>query len=187
MTAHDAPAREGHGMSKAKRPFLALNVALVTVSDRRTRADDTSGDLLRERLEGAGHRVVRRDILREDLRALRAHLRTCIEDSDVHAVIVSGGTGITRHDIAPEALQPLVTRPIPGFGELFRMLSYAEIGAATIQSRAEAAIAGDTVIFLLPGSTNACRLAMDKIVLEQLNATTGPCNLVGLLTPARKE
>ena len=174
-------------MSKRKGPFVALNVALITLSERRTRADDTSGDLLQERLETAGHRVVQRDILREDLDALRTQLRACIDDAGIQVVIVSGGTGITRHDIAPEALQPLITRPIPGFGELFRALSYAEIGASTIQSRAEAAIAGDTVIFLLPGSTHACRLAMDKIVLDQLDATTGPCNLVGQLSRPREE
>ena len=174
-------------MSKRKGPFVALNAALITVSARRTRADDSSGDLLQERLETAGHRVVQRDILGEDLDTLRAHLRTCIADAGIQVVIVNGGTGITRHDIAPEALQPLVTRPIPGFGELFRALSYADIGTSTIQSRAEAAIADGTVIFLLPGSTNACRLAMDKIVLEQLDATTGPCNLVGLLSHPREE
>ena len=174
-------------MSKRKGPFVALNAALITVSARRTRADDTSGDLLQERLETAGHRVVQRDILGEDLDTLRAHLRTCIADAGIQVVIVNGGTGITRHDIAPEALQPLVTRPIPGFGELFRALSYADIGTSAIQSRAEAAIAGDTVIFLLPGSTNACRLAMDKIILAQLDATTGPCNLAGHLSRLREE
>lgn len=174
-------------MNKRKGPFVALNVALITLSERRTRADDTSGDLLQERLESAGHRVLQRHILREDLLALRAQLRTCIDAADVQVVIVSGGTGITEHDIAPEALQPLITRPIPGFGELFRMLSYAEIGASAIQSRAEAAIADATVIFLLPGSTNACRLAMDKIILEQLDANTGPCNLVGHLSRPREE
>ncbi len=174
-------------MSKRKGPFVALNVALITLSDRRTRADDTSGDLLQERLETAGHRVVQRDILREDLDALGTQLRACIADTGIQVVIVSGGTGITHHDVAPEALQPLITRPIPGFGELFRTLSYAEIGASTIQSRAEAAVADGTVIFLLPGSTNACRLAMDKIILPQLDATTGPCNLVGLLSRPREE
>ena len=174
-------------MSKRKGPFVALNVALITLSERRTRADDTSGDLLQERLESAGHRVVQRHILREDLLTLRAQLRAYIDDADVQVVIVCGGTGITQHDISPEALQPLITRPIPGFGELFRTLSYAEIGASTIQSRAEAAMADGTVIFLLPGSTNACRLAMDMIILQQLDATTGPCNLVGQLSHPREE
>ena len=174
-------------MSKTKGPFVALHVALITLSDRRTRADDTSGDLLQERLEAAGHRVVQRHLQREDLHALRARLRACIDDAAIHAVIVSGGTGIGQYDIAPEALQPLITRPIPGFGELFRTLSYTEIGTATIQSRAAAAMAGDTVIFLLPGSTSACRLAMDRIILPQLDAATGPCNLVGHRTHPRKE
>jgi molybdenum cofactor biosynthesis protein B len=174
-------------MSRNKGPFVALKVALITLSERRTPADDTSGDLLQERLESAGHKVVQRHILREDLDTLRAQLRACIADAGIQAVIVSGGTGITQHDMAPEALQPLITRSIPGFGELFRMLSYAEIGASTIQSRAEAAIADGTAIFLLPGSTSACRLAMDKIILPQLDATTGPCNLVGQLARPREE
>ena len=173
-------------MKKNKGPFVPLNAALITVSTRRTRADDSSGDLVQERLESAGHRVARRDILGEDIDTLRAHLRACIAAADIQVVIANGGTGITPHDIAPEALQPLITRPIPGFGELFRALSYADIGTSTIQSRAEAAIADGTVIFLLPGSTNACRLAMDKIILEQLDATTGPCNLVGQLTRVRE-
>ena len=174
-------------MSKNKGPFIPLNTALITLSARRTRADDSSGDLLQERLETAGHRVVQRDILREGLDVLRALLRAHIDNAGIQVVIVNGGTGTTRHDIAPEALQPLITRPIPGFGELFRQLSYADIGTSSIQSRAEAALAGDTVIFLLPGSTNACRLAMDNIILEQLDATTGPCNLVEQLTRPREE
>ena len=174
-------------MSKPKGPFVALNVALITVSARRTRADDTSGDLLQERLETAGHRVVQRQIVGEDLTTLRAQLRNHIDAAGIQVIIVNGGTGITQHDIAPEALQPLITRPIPGFGEVFRMLSYTEIGASTIQSRATAAMADGTAIFLLPGSTNACRLAMDKIILPQLDATTGPCNLVTQLSQTREE
>jgi molybdenum cofactor biosynthesis protein B len=164
-----------------------LNVAVLTLSDTRTRADDTSGDLLQERLESAGHQVVHRALLREDLEALREQFRRWVADAAVDVIIATGGTGMTRRDITPEAVQPLITKPIPGFGELFRMLSYAEIGTSTIQSRAAAGIADGTVIFLLPGSTHACRLAMDKIILSQLDATHRPCNLVELLPRIRQE
>ena len=168
-------------MSKSSRPFVPLNVAILTLSSKRARADDTSGDLIQERLETAGHRVVQRALLSESLDALRDQLRAWIADAGIDVIISNGGTGIAQHDIAPQALQPLITQAIPGFGELFRMLSYADIGTSTIQSRAEAAVAGDTVVFLIPGSTNACRLAMDKIILSQLDASHRPCNLVGLL------
>lgn len=168
-------------MSKPSRPFVPLNVAILTLSSKRTRADDTSGDLIQERLETAGHRVVQRALLSESLDALRDQLRAWIADAGIDVIICNGGTGIAQHDIAPQALQPFITQAIPGFGELFRMLSYADIGTSTIQSRAEAAVAGDTVVFLIPGSTNACRLAMDKIILSQLDASHRPCNLVGLL------
>ena len=168
-------------MSKLQRPFVPLNVAILTLSNTRTRADDTSGDLIQERLETAGHRVAQRTLLPEVMQTLHDQLRSWIADAGIDVIISNGGTGITQHDIAPQALQPFITQSIPGFGELFRMLSYADIGTSTIQSRAEAAVAGDTVVFLIPGSTNACRLAMEKIILSQLDATQRPCNLVGLL------
>ena len=168
-------------MSKPQRPFVPLNVALLTLSNTRTRADDTSGDLIQERLETAGHRVAQRTILPEVMQTLHDQLRGWIADAGIDVIISNGGTGITQHDIAPQALQPFITQSIPGFGELFRMLSYTDIGTSTIQSRAEAAVAGSTVVFLIPGSTNACRLAMDKIILSQLDASHRPCNLVGLL------
>lgn len=168
-------------MSKLHRPFVPLNVAILTLSNARTRADDTSGDLIQKCLETAGHRVVQRTLLPEVMDTLRAQLLAWIADTGIDVIISNGGTGITQHDIAPQALQPFITQSIPGFGELFRMLSYADIGTSTIQSRAEAAVAGGTVVFLIPGSTNACRLAMEKIILSQLDATHRPCNLVGLL------
>ena len=168
-------------MSKPQRPFVPLNVAILTLSNTRTRADDTSGDLIQERLETAGHGVVQRALLPETMDMLRDRLRAWIADAGIDVIISNGGTGITQHDIAPQALQPFITQSIPGFGELFRMLSYADIGTSTIQSRAEAAVAGGTVVFLIPGSTPACRLAMDKIILSQLDASHRPCNLVGLL------
>lgn len=166
---------------KAKGPFVSLNIAVLTVSDKRTRADDTSGDLVQERLETAGHKVTSRAILKEDMEALRAQVRAWVADKGVDAVISTGGTGLTKRDVTPEAVTPLLTKPIPGFGELFRWLSYEEIGTSTIESRAFAGVAGDTLVFCLPGSTGACRTAMDKIILPQLNSTSGPCNLAEML------
>ena len=175
-------------MSKAARPFVPLNVAVLTLSDTRTPDNDTSGDLIEERLTAAGHRVAARAIVREDLDKLRARFKGWIDDPGVDVIIATGGTGMTQRDLTPEATAPLIAKRIPGFGELFRMLSYAEIGTATIQSRADAGItANGTVIFMLPGSTNACRLGMDKIILSQLDASYRPCNLVELLPRIRHE
>lgn len=172
---------------KPKGPFVPLNVAVLTVSDTRTRANDTSGDRIQERLETAGHKVASRLILKDEVEVLRAQLRTWIADSNVDAIISTGGTGLTRRDVTPEAATPLITKPIPGFGELFRWLSYEEIGTSTIESRAFAGVAGDTLLFCLPGSTGACRLAMDKIILPQLDASTPPCNLTDMLPRIRHE
>ncbi len=174
-------------MAKSKQPFVPLNVAVLTVSDTRTPATDSSGDLIQERLTGAGHRVVNRLILRDEIEALRSRFRAWIADPGVDVVIATGGTGLTRRDITPEAVGPLITKPIPGFGELFRWLSYEEIGTSTIESRALAGIADDTIVFLLPGSTGACRLGMDRIILPQLDAAQPPCNLVELLPRIRHE
>ena len=170
---------------KAKGPFVPLNIAVLTVSDTRTRENDTSGDLVEERLTTAGHRVAARVILKDDVEKLRGQLRTWMADKDVDAVISTGGTGLTKRDVTPEAFEPLFTKAIPGFGELFRWLSYEEIGTSTIESRAFAGVADDTLVFCLPGSTGACRTGMDKIILPQLNATTGPCNLTEMLPRIR--
>lgn len=172
---------------KAKGPFIPLNIAVLTVSDTRTRANDTSGDLIQERLTGAGHKVAARVILPDNVEKLRAQLRAWIADKSVDAVISTGGTGLTRRDVTPEAVAPLITKPIPGFGELFRWLSYDEIGTSTIESRALAGVADDTFIFCLPGSTGACRTGMDKIILPQLDSTTGPCNLTEMLPRIRHD
>jgi molybdenum cofactor biosynthesis protein B len=175
-------------MSKTPRPFVPLNVAVLTLSDTRTHDTDTSGDLIEERLKTAGHRVAARSIVREDLDKLRAQFKSWIDDAAIDVIICTGGTGMTQRDLTPEAVKPFIAKSIPGFGELFRMLSYAEIGTSTIQSRADAGIATNgTVIFMLPGSTNACRLGMDKIILSQLDATYRPCNLVELLPRIRHE
>ena len=172
---------------KTKGPFVALNVAVLTVSDTRTRENDTSGDLIQERLETAGHKVVSRVILKDDVEKLRGQLRAWMADKNVEAVISTGGTGLTKRDVTPEAFEPLFTKAIPGFGELFRWLSYEEIGTSTIESRAFAGVADDTLVFCLPGSTGACRTGMDKIILPQLNATTAPCNLTEMLPRIRHD
>jgi len=172
---------------KTKGPFVALNVAVLTVSDTRTRENDTSGDLVQERLETAGHKVVSRVILKDDVEKLRGQLRVWMADKNVEAVISTGGTGLTKRDVTPEAFEPLFTKAIPGFGELFRWLSYEEIGTSTIESRAFAGVADDTLVFCLPGSTGACRTGMDKIILPQLNATTAPCNLTEMLPRIRHD
>lgn len=174
-------------MSATPRTFIPLNVAVLTVSDTRTPETDTSGALIAEKLAAAGHNVAAHLILPDDVERLRAQVRAWIADPAVHAIISTGGTGLTKRDITPEAITPLITKPIPGFGELFRALSYAEIGSSTIESRAFAGVAGDTLVFCLPGSTGACRLGMDKIILEQLDARFRPCNLVALLPRIRHE
>ena len=175
-------------MSKIARPFVPLNVAILTLSDTRTRENDSSGDLIEENLKAAGHRVAARAIVREDIDKLRTQFKNWVDDSSIDVIIATGGTGMTQRDLTPEAAKTFITKSIPGFGELFRMLSYAEIGTSTIQSRADAGITTNgTIIFMLPGSTNACRLGMDKIILSQLDASHRPCNLVELLPRIRHE
>ena len=160
---------------------IPLNVAVLTVSDTRTPKTDTSGAAAVQALEAGGHKVVARVILPDDTERLRQQFQSWIADDGVAVVISTGGTGITRRDVTPEALAPLVSKEISGFGELFRMLSYEDIGASTIQSRAVGAICEKTLVFLLPGSTGAVRLAMDKILSPQLNSNTKPCNFVSLV------
>ena len=163
------------------REFIAVDCAVITVSDTRTPETDTSGALLAERLETMGHRVSRRELIPDDVEALEKLLARYIDDTDIAVVLCTGGTGITGRDITPDVIANLSTRHIPGFGELFRMLSYRDIGASTIQSRAGAWLCGTTLIFALPGSTNACRLAMDEILVEQLDHRHRPCNFIQLM------
>ena len=167
------------------RPFIPVHTAVVTVSDTRTLATDRSGDIIAGRLEEAGHSIAAREIVRDELEPLRALLRRLIADPAIEVVITTGGTGVTPRDITPEALAPLVSKPIPGFGELFRWLSYDEIGTSTIQSRAEAALCDETYVFLLPGSPGAVRTALDRILLQQLDNRHRPCNFVELLPRIR--
>lgn len=158
-----------------------LSIAIVTVSDTRTLETDKSGDALAHFVSDGGHRLADRQIVPDDQGAILRQVQTFVEDPDVQVVLVTGGTGITGRDVTPEALTPLVTKDIPGFGELFRMLSYEDIGAATIQSRAFAALCGNSLVFALPGSTNAVRFAIDKILRSQLDVRTKPCNFAQLL------
>lgn len=161
--------------------FVPLGIRVLAVSDTRDLDDDRSGALLAERLGAAGHRVLGRDVVRDERDAIRDAVAAWCDDPEVHVVVVTGGTGVTRRDVTPEAVEPLYDKPLPGFGELFRVLSYDEIGAATIQSRASAGVVRGTLVFLLPGSTNACRLAVERILLPQLDARTRPCNFARLL------
>jgi molybdenum cofactor biosynthesis protein B len=156
-------------------------LAVLTVSDRRTRANDTSGDLLQARLEAAGHALADRDLVPDDVYRLRAVVSAWIARPDVEAVLMTGGTGITGRDRTPEAIRPLLDVEIPGFGELFRAYSEAEIGTATLQSRSFAGLANGTLVFGLPGSPGACQTAWDRILGPQLDARTKPCNFVALL------
>jgi molybdenum cofactor biosynthesis protein B len=160
----------------ANQAAISVRIAVMTVSDTRTLDDDRSGALLIERIATAGHELVARSIVRDEVGLIRAQLRRWIAEPHVQVVLVTGGTGITARDVTPEALAPLVSKPIPGFGELFRWLSYAEIGASTIQSRAEAAICDQTLVFVLPGSPGACATAWDKILVTQLDSRHKPCN-----------
>ena len=164
-----------------------LQIAIITVSDTRTLETDKSGGLLMEQLLAAGHTIALRKIVKDDLEQIRSAIALGVDSPAIDVVITTGGTGITQRDVTPEALAPLVTKAIAGFGELFRWLSYADIGASTIQSRAEGALCGTTLVFLLPGSTGAVRLALDKILLPQLDSRTRPCNFVELLPRVRSE
>jgi molybdopterin adenylyltransferase len=170
-----------------EREFIPVNVAVLTVSDTRTAADDKSGAYIADRMAEVGHRVVAHEIVKDSELAIRARLAAWIADPGVDVVIASGGTGVTPRDVTPEALAPLVTKHVPGFGELFRQLSFAEIGAATIQSRADAALCGQTYVFLLPGSPGGVRLGIEQILIPQLDHRSKPCNFVMLIPRIKNE
>ncbi len=171
---------------EGERAFLPVNIAVLTVSDSRTPATDKSGRTLAERIEKAGHRVAARDIVPDEKDAVVARLKAWIADADIDVVIATGGTGVTGRDITPEAFQAVYEKEIPGFGELFRWLSFQKIKTSTIQSRATAGVAGGTYLFALPGSPGACRDAWDEILVHQLDSRFKPCNFVELM-PRLKE
>ena len=158
-----------------------VSIAILTVSDTRTAATDKSGDLLAQRIGAAGHRLAARAIEKDDIYRLRAVVSAWIADPDVEVIITTGGTGLTGRDGTPEAIAPLLDKQIDGFGELFRSLSFAEIGPSTLQSRALAGIANGTFVFCLPGSSGACATGWDRILAVQLDQRTQPCNFVELM------
>lgn len=162
-------------------PFAPLNIAVLTISDTRNEETDKSGALLVEKLIEAGHTLAEKAIIRDEQAAIVAKLRTWIADPAVEVVLATGGTGVTGRDVTPEAFAEVYEKEIPGFGELFRMLSYELISTSTIQSRATAGVAGGTYLFALPGSTGACRDAWDGILLSQLDIRHKPCNFAELL------
>ena len=163
------------------RPFLPVRVALLTVSDTRGLAEDRSGDILAERIKSAGHILAARQIERDDCSAIVARLHSWIDEPQIDCIITTGGTGVTGRDVTPEALVQVQDKEIPGFGELFRWLSYQTIGTSTIQSRATACVARGTYIFALPGSTGAVKDAWDGILSSQLDSRFRPCNFVELM------
>ena len=175
-------------MSKIDGPrlFLPVRIAILTVSDTRTAANDTSGDALAARIAEAGHVLAERTILRDDTDIIEAQLRAWVARPDIDVVITSGGTGITGRDVTPEAFQRVLDKTIEGFGELFRMLSYAKIGTSTMQSRALGGVANGTYLFALPGSTGAVKDGWDDILRFQLDSRHGPCNLVELMPRLRE-
>jgi molybdenum cofactor biosynthesis protein B len=172
------------GLGQKKVAFRAINIAILTVSDTRTTVNDSSGDLLQLSVEGSGHNLTRRTIVVDDIYKLRACVSTWIADEQVHAILITGGTGFTSRDSTPEAMLPLFDKEIKGYGELFRQLSYQEVGTSTIQSRAVAGVANKTLIFCMPGSPNACRTAWEKIICEQLDVRHRPCNFVEMVMPS---
>jgi molybdenum cofactor biosynthesis protein B len=163
------------------RKFIAVNIAVLTVSDTRTLETDTSGQTLADRIVAAGHNVAERAIEKDDAAAIEILLRRWIADPAIDVVITTGGTGITGRDVTPEAFDRVLEKRIEGFGELFRMLSYQKIGTSTMQSRALAGVAGGTYLFALPGSTGAVKDAWDDILITQLDNRFRPCNLVELM------
>lgn len=169
------------------RTFRPINIAVLTVSDTRTAENDTSGDILAARVTGAGHNLAARMIVRDDAKVLAAQFEAWIDDPQIDAVVSTGGTGLTGRDVTPEALGMIAgAREIPGFGELFRWLSYKTIGTSTVQSRAMAVVARGTYIFALPGSNGAVKDGWDGILAEQLDSRNRPCNFVELM-PRLKE
>ncbi|QKJ86459.1 Molybdenum cofactor biosynthesis protein MoaB [Paramixta manurensis] len=168
-------------MSKPSSEFIAASVAVLTVSDSRDASNDTSGDYLREAVTEAGHQVIDHAIVKDNRYRIRAIVSSWIASEDVQVVLVNGGTGFNTKNSTPEALLPLFDREVEGFGELFRMISWEDIGSANMQSRAVAGMANQTLIFAMPGSTSACRSAWERIIADQLDARTRPCNFISHL------
>jgi len=173
-------------MSPSERQFISLTLTVLTISDSRTAADDKSGDILVQRLQDAGHQLMDKRIVSDDIYQIRSALSQWIADPKVNGVICTGGTGVTGRDGTPEAVKVLLDKEIEGFGELFRQISYQEISTSSLQSRAIAGVANGTYIFCLPGSSGACQTGWDHIIQAQLDHRTSPCNLA-MLIPRLKE
>ena len=168
------------------RPFTPINIAVLTVSDTRTLEDDSSGRILCERIVAAGHHLVEHGIEKDEVPRIRTRLNNWIDDRTIDCVITTGGTGVTGRDVTPEALDQIKDKDIPGFGELFRWLSYKTIGTSTMQSRASAVVARGTYVFALPGSNGAVKDGWDLILAEQLDSRNRPCNFVELMPRLRE-
>jgi molybdopterin adenylyltransferase len=164
-----------------KKPFVAVRIAVLTISDTRALADDKSGATLAERITAAGHVLADRRIVTDDIEAIRTRVKAWIADPTVDVVITTGGTGFTGRDVTPEALEPLFEKRMEGFSTLFHMVSFAKIGTSTVQTRATAGVVGATYVFCLPGSPGACRDAWDEILRYQLDYRHGPCNFVEIM------
>ena len=161
--------------------FISVGTAVITVSDTRSMETDASGAYAQATLEDMGHRVLHRRIIKDEVAAIRSEIEFCQQRQDIFIVILTGGTGITRRDVTPDAIRSMATKHIPGFGELFRFLSFKKIGTSTIQSRALAGVANGTYIFVLPGSPSACKDAWEGIIKNQLDSRNKPCNLIELM------
>ncbi len=168
------------------KSFIPLNIAVLTVSDTRTEQDDKSGRILVDNIEQAGHQVAVKQIVPDNIYQIRAVVSQWIADDSIQAILTTGGTGVTGRDGTPEAVAPLLDKTLDGFGEIFRMLSYEDIRTSTIQSRAIAGVANATYVFCLPGSSNACQTAWEKLIQAQLDYRTRPCNLVQLIPRLRE-
>ena len=163
------------------RTFKPIQIALLTVSDTRGPAEDSSGDILAERITGAGHALTARTIVKDDVQQIRAQVRAWIASGDVDVIITTGGTGITGRDVTPEAVEPMFDKKIDGFSVVFHLVSYQSVGLSTLQSRATAGLIGGVFVFCLPGSNGAVRDGWDKVISAQLDSRHGPCNMVELM------
>ncbi len=163
------------------RPFIAVNIAVITVSDTRTLAEDKSGDVLVNRIEAAGHKLASRHIVTDDVEHIQTCLHRCLANEHVDCIISTGGTGLTGRDVTPEAFRGIFEKEIEGFGEMFRYLSFQKIGTSTLQSRAVAGVAQGTYMFALPGSPSACKDAWDDLLAHQLDYRHRPCNFVEIM------
>jgi molybdopterin adenylyltransferase len=173
------------GRIDADRKFIALGIAVLTISDSRDATNDTSGDLLAERVGAAGHRLRARALVGADAAVIQRQAKTWVDDGSIDVIITTGGTGLTPRDVAPEALRPLFDKELEGFTALWHVVSYETVGVSTLQSRACAGVAGRTVIYVLPGSNGACRDGWDKLIGLQLDSRYRPCSIVEVLRPTR--